>query len=237
MKVLSCLRKSMDFSDWVKSEAVSVGSANVLAKKMGVSRSTIGNWMDGAVVLRDDTLKHVAKYLNQSVEETAVKFNLKNFSAEQSKKSQEIRLKSNVVNYDAFETVLIPMLDLRAGAGNGCIPDTEHSGTYITFPKIWFKQNFHSDPKFVNAIIVSGDSMSPTVDNGDLVMIDRQDTRITQSIYVIALDGDIYVKRLSKTGNKIQIISDNTAYPSQEIACDYDNFQVCGKVIYFGKKS
>jgi phage repressor protein C with HTH and peptisase S24 domain len=63
---------------------------------------------------------------------------------------------------------------------------------------------------------VKGDSMAPTIKNGDTVLIDTARRNVYDgNIYALRLDQTIAIKRLSLLpGNRIMILPDNKAeYP------------------------
>lgn len=61
---------------------------------------------------------------------------------------------------------------------------------------------------------VFGDSMSPKIDNGDLVLVDRAAVVESGNIVVAVVDdAEGYVKKVEIADNSIALISINTAYP------------------------
>lgn len=88
------------------------------------------------------------------------------------------------------------------------------------------------------AHIVSGDSMAPTVHDGDLVLIDiATDRSPRDGIHLIDSDGMLLVKRLSvhPVTRRIAVTSDNAAYPSFP-DCDPAGINIVGRVIWFGRR-
>ncbi len=82
---------------------------------------------------------------------------------------------------------------------------------------------------------VVGNSMDPTIMDGDIVMLDRGRPQIfTGQIYALGIDDDISIKRLELlAGTNIRIISDNKSqYPPYQI--DRVNIRVLGQVIWRG---
>jgi phage repressor protein C with HTH and peptisase S24 domain len=58
--------------------------------------------------------------------------------------------------------------------------------------------------------------MYPTIDDGDLVVCDTGKWQ-GEGIYVIRLDNEALVKRLSKRPSRVMVISDNPQYPAFEV--------------------
>ena len=89
-------------------------------------------------------------------------------------------------------------------------------------------------------IIASGDSMYPTIEHGDTVLIDTNKKEIYDSkIYCVKYDNHLYIKRLQKIPPSIiYIVSDNPKYKGFEVdfskEMDFD-FQVIGEVRWWGR--
>ena len=89
-------------------------------------------------------------------------------------------------------------------------------------------------------IFAQGDSMMPTIEGGDSLLVDLSRTDIYDGkMYGMRIDGQLYVKRLQKIPPKtIRIVSDNDKYRCFEIDLEknpnYD-FQVIGEVRWWGR--
>jgi phage repressor protein C with HTH and peptisase S24 domain len=81
--------------------------------------------------------------------------------------------------------------------------------------------------------------MTPTLNQGDDILVDRGDAaeRLRDGIYVLRLDGALLVKRLSlhPVTRRISIRSDNLAYPAWE-AARADDLAIIGRVIWVGRR-
>lgn len=87
-------------------------------------------------------------------------------------------------------------------------------------------------------IRVIGDSMEPTLESGDIVLIDHSQNYVDPhgGIYAIVVQEEIMLKRLQvlyPSGN-VKIISDNLRYQPVEI--EPDLLKINGKVIRFGRE-
>lgn len=69
-------------------------------------------------------------------------------------------------------------------------------------------------------INASGNSMSPTIDNGDRLIVEHWDGNQIQDdkIYVFCYNNEVFVKRLSKNLDEIIIKSDNPEYRTRTIS-------------------
>ena len=82
-------------------------------------------------------------------------------------------------------------------------------------------------------ISASGDSMEPTISSDDILLVDRSINEIVyDSIYVVLINGELYVKRFQKTPSRtLLMISDNQKYKSFELKLE-DDIRVLGRVVY-----
>jgi len=129
--------------------------------------------------------------------------------------------------------VSVRRYDVSASAGPGLDVLTENELMPIPFPVEWLSQNGLAAEQAA-IIHVTGDSMSPVLNDGDLVLIDTQvEHVISGKCYVIRIDNELLVKYLQNLpGNEIQISSENhKAYPPFTAAVDDMGFQVIGRVI------
>jgi Peptidase S24-like len=140
----------------------------------------------------------------------------------------------NVVN----RMISIPILDVRASAGPGAVPDLETSRGSMEFDPRWVKRLTASSPDKLSIIQVRGDSMAPTICDGDEVMVDTGDgvARLRDGIYVLRIDDVLMAKRLGvrPSDRTISILSDNPAYPPYD-NLDRQSLHVIGRVRWFGR--
>lgn len=89
------------------------------------------------------------------------------------------------------------------------------------------------DPSTLVCAEVQGDSMEGAhLYSGDVVIFSKGFIS-GDGIYVLALCGDVLVKRLQYAPweNKVYIISENQKYPTQSVEADNENLVVLGKVL------
>lgn len=86
----------------------------------------------------------------------------------------------------------------------------------------------------LSMITVPTDSMSPTIEKGDVVFIDTNvDYYDGEGIYIFAAENEVYIKRLQKVpGGIYKALSDNKAYDPFEINQNiFDSIKVLGKFV------
>ena len=134
--------------------------------------------------------------------------------------------------------VRIPRLAVGASAGPGALNADERDVGGFVFDT-GFLRTLGADPAQLSAIKVTGDSMAPTLDDGDDIVVDRSDAadRLRDGIYVLRFDEAVNVKRLavSPQGRRFDVLSDNPAYrPWPD--CDPARIEIIGRVVWVGRR-
>ncbi len=135
--------------------------------------------------------------------------------------------------------VVVPRLDLGAAAGAGALGDDERARPHIAFDPAWLRRIAAGAPDALSIIRVEGDSMAPTLADGDEILVDRGDAagRLRDGIYVLRLDEALVVKRLAinPAARSVSIRSDNPAYPAWP-DCDPAAATIVGRVVWAGRR-
>ncbi len=135
--------------------------------------------------------------------------------------------------------IAIPRFDIRASAGHGAFTEGETPVAHLGFDELFLKQLCHARPSDLSIIRVRGDSMYPTLADGDDIMVDRSvaGSKLQDGIYVLRRDDVLAVKRLAvhPGSRKLTISSDNKAYPTWP-ECDPADVEVIGRVVWAGRK-
>lgn len=137
------------------------------------------------------------------------------------------------------ELVQIPVLDVEASAGHGALAEMESKSGQFGFDEGWLRKLTPSKASSLSIIHVHGDSMEPTLHDGDEVMVDLGDgqSRLRDGIYVLRMDDALNVKRVAiePQGRRISVLSDNPAYPSWR-GLERRAINIVGRVLWFGRK-
>ena len=134
--------------------------------------------------------------------------------------------------------VEFPILDVQASAGFGAVAASENAQTRFGFDERWLRSLTSAKSATLSIVRVMGDSMEPTLNEGDEVLVDASDhaSRLRDGIYVLRADDTLVVKRVAikPGGNQITIASDNPAYPTWH-DMERSEVHVVGRVIWFGR--
>lgn len=114
-------------------------------------------------------------------------------------------------------TVSVPRLTLSASAGAGSLHDDECVQGVMAFDAAWLR-HLGVQPQHASIVRVQGESMAPTLSDGDEIIVDHGDgaSKLRDGVYVLRLDGVLMVKRLvlGPRRGRFSILSDNPHYPN-----------------------
>jgi Peptidase S24-like len=134
--------------------------------------------------------------------------------------------------------IMVPRLMLGASAGAGALAASETPNGRIGFEAAWLRR-LSASPNALSIIQVAGDSMAPTLADGDDILVDLGDAgeRARDGIYVLRIDDALLVKRVAihPTQSRFSVLSDNGAYPSWP-EVDPADVELIGRVIWTGRK-
>lgn len=189
-----------------------------LAEKLGCSAVQVGKWEKASDNIEIRTVKRIADVL---------KVPLSFITGEQ------------LIDLDKasdYEYVFIPQVAGRISAGGGLEPDNTIE-LKMAFRKDWVERK--GNPNDMSIIRVLGDSMEPTLQSGDLVLINHSRNYIDPQggIYALAIDGQIMLKRVQLVPSKghARIISDNPQYETEIVPLS--QLVVNGKMIWYGRET
>lgn len=120
----------------------------------------------------------------------------------------------SVLLHDTDELVELPLYNVRLSAGEGDLVSDEAIVDTRAFRKSWIENVLRATPAALKLAVAHGDSMEPTIHDGDLVMIDTRDAGPKrEDIYVLRWGEDVLVKRLQRLPvGGFRVVSDNARY-------------------------
>lgn len=135
--------------------------------------------------------------------------------------------------------VSVPRIEIGASAGPGGIAEIEDRGAPLGFDRDLLRDLGVRRTTGLSIIRVAGDSMEPTLCDGDDILVDRQALAVRSGgIYVLRLEDLLVVKRLIIDGERripFVIRSDNPAF-ADRTGYDPAMVQVIGRVLWCGRR-
>lgn len=131
--------------------------------------------------------------------------------------------------------------DVRFSAGPGYQNENYTELDQVAFKKSYLDENnLKPDKCFV--VYASGNSMSPVINDGDVMLINTMETDPTLHdgrLFAFVHGDECRIKRVYTTiKNEIRMVSDNpdkTAYPDEIVTCpEIETIRVAGRVRWSG---
>ncbi len=133
---------------------------------------------------------------------------------------------------------LVPLYDVRISAGDGAFVGGETIKGQIAFRKDWLRQEGLQVSQLVAAIAV-GDSMEPTIHDGDVLVIDCSKHEPDEGfVYALRINDELRAKRLQRLiDGSVRVSSDNKAYADEVIdSSDLHQLHILGRVVWKGNR-
>ena len=185
-----------------------------IAKSIGVSPQTFNTWCKGIAIPRMGKVQALADY----------------FNINKSDLIEDKKLNIDTVPIESGYT--IPVLG-RVAAGYGKEAVEEVIGQIEISPALATKGDFFG-------LLIKGDSMIPTLYDGDTVIVQRVDDAESGDLVIALVNGhDATCKRLQKYAEGIALIPQNPVYEPMrftESEIDTTPVKILGKVIEMRRK-
>lgn len=135
-----------------------------------------------------------------------------------------------------LDDVPLQKLSFKVAAGRGSLI-LDELADYVRFPRA-ILAHVGLAPEHARLMEASGESMRPTINDGDLMLVDisKAVAQIVEGkIYVFAIGNEAYVKRLRRAGAKVIMISDNREMFPPEDAPEEPPMTIYGMVRWAGR--
>ncbi len=177
-----------------------------VAKQTDSSLSVVGHYRKGIRIPKDDFVERfIEKFIKSDKEANEVRY-IVAYDRTPDLIKKKLEENSNIKETKDAEIIALPILG-KAAAGLGHInfEDNTRMEILTSIPRTGL-------PKNAFMVEVNGDSMFPTLSDGDLVIIDpiqKQMESIEGKVCVLSYHDQTYIKRVKINKNEIRLISDN----------------------------
>ncbi|MBU1001853.1 MAG: helix-turn-helix transcriptional regulator [Proteobacteria bacterium] len=131
----------------------------------------------------------------------------------------------------------IPLVEAKLSGGGGSLETEDRVLGYYAFRRAWLNGRGKVDA--MRLMRVTGQSMEPTLEDEDVVLVDlSQQDILAGKIYAVRMDDEIVVKRLEKKPGLLVLVSDNRRFydPLEVVVGEQLNVQVVGRVIWMARE-
>jgi phage repressor protein C with HTH and peptisase S24 domain len=212
-------------------------SADRLARAMAVSPSAFRKWLRGEAEPSRERLVALADAAKVSIawlakgEGPAPNFAKSDHGGGRARSAEPER------GIDPNRFILLPKQAEGAAAGTGTPAPPRPETEYIAFRHDWVRAVLGIEPNDLILETAVGESMQPTIQDGDLLLVDTTDRTFSSfGVYVLEVGGERLVKRVQrKLDGSLVLISDNDTYqPDQVTGAMLDGVTVIGRVVWGG---
>lgn len=189
-------------------------SFQAIAKIVGVSKATIKRWYDGDSGGEKTAFIDILKYLERLDIDISEIF--------------------NDIQHHEFE--YIPKVKATLGAGASLVASGDVKQAYA------FRKEFVQHigkPSDLVLFEVVGDSMQPTLEDGDTVLINKSDKHVINGkLYACRIDNELMVKKLFKEPGRLRVVSENESHGEFCISISNESqeeFDIIGRIRWVGR--
>lgn len=131
--------------------------------------------------------------------------------------------------------VEVEEVDLAYGMGAAFTHDAVSVRSHL-FPLALLEAITSTPPSQLTIARGMGDSMMPTLHDGDMVIIDRsqRSVRDQDAIWALTVGEIAMIKRLRVKADRVLLLSDNDRVPPDEAT--HDEINIVGRVIFIGRR-
>ncbi|EAI5648205.1 helix-turn-helix domain-containing protein [Campylobacter fetus] len=194
--------------------AFKVSSDDLKNKNLSISMS---------ISQKENISQNVHKFPKMSISKS-------NLSSNEPLNTPNLKKSQNEIHINIKEdTVYVPFFkDGAVSAGFGT-EDFGNDCDFLPFKKQDLRLMFNAHSTANLAVIpCMGNSMQPTIEEGELVVFQQDGTQSEGAIYVVRFENELFVKRLKK--RPLQLISDNATYEPISLS-ESQSFEILGRVI------
>ena len=142
------------------------------------------------------------------------------------------------IEHENGEIVMVPMVEARLSAGTGSFETGGGSERYYAFRLDFLRRK--GIPSQMALMRVSGDSMEPEIKDGDVVLIDQNQTTPTPGkLFAVGVENMVYIKEVNSEPGKLVLSSYNRVYPALEVDARGQlatGIRIIGRAIWVGRE-
>lgn len=203
-----------------------------LANAVGISQQAVMELESG----RAKGTKHTAKFARALGQDPLWLETGEGRMREPSRAKRQARAEPQESVPELADYERIPVFDARASAGRRPFGEFDNAVSFSLFASSWLRALTPTPFSQLAVIAMSGDSMEPTLANGDHALVDTAQLNLRrEGIFVLRLEDTLLVRRVTMhpATKRVTISSDNPRYQPYE-NLDPDALEALGRVIWIG---
>lgn len=214
------------------------GELSAIAGEIGATRGTVSRWLSGGLKGRRIPYDKMVRIMGVLGLDPAEYFGQPEYVAEPAPASGHASKEApHLFTHQPIEDpsyYQVPWLEARASMGGGSLEVSKEVKSYLSFRRDWLL----SRGGIGNLVVVSvqGDSMSPTIPDGSVVLINESSggPPVGGKVYLVCYRDELFIKRLKvKDGRAVAMVSD---FDGSEVPIKKSEyFNIIGRAIWYGK--
>jgi phage repressor protein C with HTH and peptisase S24 domain len=212
-------------------------SADRLARAMAVSPSAFRKWLRGEAEPSRERLVALADAAKVGIAWLAKGEGPAPNFAKSGHGGDRARAHGAERGVDPCHFIVLPKQAEGAAAGPPDPAVPKPASEFIAFRHDWVRAVLGIQPEDLMMETAAGESMQPTIQDGDLLLVDTTDRTCSSfGVYVLEIGGERMVKRVQrKLDGSLVLISDNDTYqPDQVTGAMLEDVAVIGRVVWGG---
>ncbi len=208
----------------LKEIARECGGNRALCEKSGVSERTFANWLAGSSEPKIIGIASIANAAGVTID----------WLVTGTKPKRRLGARSE----NCEQTVKIVLIDKALEQGDKPAFQRFKIRDHVPFSKDFLSETLGKDHFDQLCVLeVTGDSMAPTMGDGDFVLVDREARQTNDGLTAYIFKDAIYIKRFVNVLNGVDVVSDNNSlYPPHRIeGTDLKHLEIIGSVRWIGK--
>ena len=218
--------------------AKEVGGVAALAEKLERTEAQISQWIHGSLLpsgKRRGMRSETARFIEQRTGKPPGWLDT-DHSVVPGNESEPYVIDSSSRRYDETNAIPVPVLANAAsmGVGSELLSEDVVAGTLLLTKSFVLYRVQPSSPSALRFLHAYGDSMSPTLNSGDIVLVDTGITAIDiDGVYVLEAHGRLFIKRVrQRLDGSYEISSDNPAHKTVDVLDGSHEVRVIGRVLW-----
>lgn len=216
-------------------QAIGGGSARAFAREAGLSETVLRQYLAGQSEPTRPALIAMARTACVSVEWLATGHARAPSAGHWTTRESP---STYGAHHDSEGYIRVPKYNVTTGRDEGL--HSEQVVDHLAFKTEWLTRELGIDPGALVLVSARGDSMEPTISQGDLLLLDMSQRRVgDEAIYALVMEeGGVLAKRIQRLlDGMLSIRCDNPAYKEQLIPNDAaESLYILGRVVWVGRR-
>ena len=197
------------------------GGQTKVAKALRIDPKTVYRWLKSGQSPKFEDLAQIADMAKMSLDWLAT--------------GAEASSQGLIPHQSDPDFLSVPLYDAEASTGHESFIDYAPVKDRVPFTENFLRKLGRSTTDKLICVYARGDSMEPTISDGDIIMIDQRKRSLTPAIFAVTSEYGFWIKRLNPGVEGVEVISDNPSYKPLNIRHDLmAKFEILGQVIWVG---